>query len=134
MKKPSVVGAGVAAPMSGSKLSVLMLANKSTIVGSALAAAAAARAASRRLGSSLAACRSSSTAAFSAAVTLISKSTTTPSERRRRADASKCVRVTRFSVILAERRPIASRKTALAEASFASSYEMPENVAEPSIS
>ena len=81
----------------------------------------------------MAARKSPSTAALSAGVTLISKSIATPSARRRRADAATRVRATRSSVIAADRRLSPTRKTALAEAPFASSYEMPENVAEPEI-
>ena len=127
------VGAAVGDAISTPKLSVLMVANTLAIVGSALAAAAARRAASRRLGSSMAARRSPSTAALSAGVTLISKSIATPAARRRRADAATRVSATRSSVSAADRRLSPSRKTALAEAPFASSYEMPENVAEPEI-
>ena len=79
----------------------------------------------------MAARRSPSTAALSAGVTFISKSIATPSARRRRAAAATRVRAT--SVIAADRRLSPSRKTARAEAPFASSYEMPENVAEPEI-
>ena len=81
----------------------------------------------------MAARRSPSTAALSAGVTLISKSIATPAARRRRADAATRVSATRSSVSAADRRLSPSRKTALAEAPFASSYEMPENVAEPEI-
>ena len=81
--------------------------------------------------------RSPSTAALSAGVTLISKSIATRSERRRRADGATRVSATRSSVrssvSAADRRLSPSRKTALAEAPFASSYEMPENVAAPEI-